>query len=48
VKKELPKESEQFVEIDRDMKEIMAQGCEIKNAMKFCTIPNMLKRLEKI
>lgn len=48
VKKELPKESEQFVEIDRDMKEIMAQGCEIKNSMKFCTIPGMLKRLEKI
>lgn len=48
VKKELPKESEQFVGIDRDMKEIMASGCEIKNILKFCTVPNMLKRLEKI
>lgn len=27
VKKELPKESEQFVGIDKNMKEIMDQGC---------------------
>ncbi len=26
----------------------MAQGCEIKNTLKFCTIEGMLKRLEKI
>jgi dynein heavy chain len=48
VKKELPKESEQFVGIDREMKEIMNNGCEIKNVLKFCTISGMLKRLEKI
>lgn len=30
------------------MKEIMHTGCEIKNTLKFCTIPGMLKRLEKI
>lgn len=30
------------------MKDIMAQGCEIKNALKFCTIPDLLKKLEAI
>jgi len=30
------------------MKEIMKNGCDIKNAMKFCTIEGMLKRLESI
>ena len=48
VKKELPHESEQFVGIDRDMKEIMAKGCDVKNVLGFCTIAGMLKRLEKI
>lgn len=48
VKKELPKESEQFVGIDRSMKEIMDQGVAVKNILKFCTIGGMLKNLEKI
>nr|SYZ35238.1 PtDNAH9b [Paramecium tetraurelia] len=48
VKKELPKESEQFVGIDKNMKEIMESGCQIKIILKFCTQPNMLKSLEKI
>lgn len=26
----------------------MAKGCEVKNVLQFCTIPGMLKRLEKI
>ena len=37
VKKELPNESKQFIGIDRDMKEVMAGGCLIKNTLKFCT-----------
>lgn len=48
VKKELPNESKHFITIDQHMKEVMAQGCQIKNAMKFCTIQGLLKRLEKI
>lgn len=48
VKKELPNESQQFIGIDRNMKEIMASGSEIKNILNFCTIAGMLKRLEAI
>jgi len=48
VQKELPRESEQFVGIDKEMKEIMAKGCQVLNVKKFCTIDGMLKRLEKI
>ena len=48
VKKELPQESEKFITIDKDTKEIMHTGCEIKNILKFCTQPGMLKKLEVI
>lgn len=48
VKKELPRESEQFVGIDKDMKEIMKQGETVKNAIKFCTSEGLLKHLEQI
>ena len=48
VKKELPRESEKFVDIDRNMKDIMEKGCDIKNILKFCTISGMLKKLEVI
>ena len=48
VKKELPHESEQFVEIDKNMKDIMSQGVETKIILNFCRLPGMLKRLEKI
>lgn len=48
VKKELPNESKQFVEIDNDMKEIMKGGESEKNCIKFCTASGLLKRLEKI
>lgn len=37
VKKELPNESKQFVQIDIDMKEIMKSGVSILNVLKFCT-----------
>jgi len=48
VKKELPRESEQFVEIDREVKEIMLIGNGIRIAKEFCTQNNMLRNLEKI
>jgi dynein heavy chain len=48
VKKELPNESKAFIGIDIDVKEIMAKGVEVKNVKNFCTIDNMLKRLQKI
>ena len=37
VQKELPKETELFKEIDKDMKKIMKEGCEIKTCTNFCT-----------
>ena len=48
VKKELPETSQKFVGIDKDMREIMSKGGEVKNILKFCTIEGMFKRLEKI
>jgi dynein heavy chain len=30
------------------MKDVMANGCQIKNALKFCTQDGLLKRLEKV
>lgn len=48
VKKELPKESENFVDIDKDMKAIMQDGGKVKNILLFCTKPGMLKQLEEI
>jgi dynein heavy chain len=48
VKKELPEISQQFVSIDKNMREIMAKGGEVRNILKFCTIDGMYKRLEKI
>ncbi|KRW98533.1 P-loop containing nucleoside triphosphate hydrolase [Pseudocohnilembus persalinus] len=48
VKRELPKESESFIEIDLNMKEIMAEGASIKLALPFCTSDGLLRRLEEI
>lgn len=48
VKKELPEVSQQFISIDKDMREIMGKGAEVKNILKFCTIDGMYKRLDKI
>jgi dynein heavy chain len=48
VKKELPEISAQFVGIDKDMRDIMKSGGEVKNILKFCTIEGMYKRLDKI
>ena len=48
MKKELPEVSSQFVGIDKDMRDVMTKGGDIKNILKFCTIDGMYKRLEKI
>lgn len=48
VKKELPKESENFVGIDKDMKVIMSEGGKVKNILEFCTKAGMLNKLEEI
>jgi len=47
VKKELPKESEQFVEIDKSVKSILAEGKQILRPLEFCTQENIMKRLEQ-
>ena len=48
VKKELPKESEQFVDIDKEVKNILAEGKKIMNALKFCNQENVMSRLEEV
>lgn len=48
VKKDLPKESEQFIHIDKNMKTIMEQGNKIKNVLQFCTQPDIFKKLDQI
>ena len=42
VKKELPNESEKFVDIDRNVKEILANGAEVENVKRFCNQEDML------
>ena len=46
MKKELPNESEKFVDIDRNVKLILANGNENDNVKKFCNQENMLHQLE--
>lgn len=46
VKRELPEQSKSFIDIDKNMKEIMADGNQIKNVLKFCTQPHVLKKCE--
>ena len=48
VKKELPTESKNFIDIDKDTKAIMLSGKNIKNILSFCTQNNVLKTLEDI
>jgi dynein heavy chain len=47
VKKELPDDSDKFVGIDMDVKEILKQGFEIRSAKEFCNQSNIFARLEK-
>lgn len=47
VKKELPEESDKFVGIDTDVKEILSQGGQMMLTKEFCNQPNIFSRLEK-
>ncbi len=47
VKKELPDETDKFVGIDMDVKEILRNGGEIRSAKDFCNQGNVFQRLEK-
>ncbi len=47
VKKELPDESERFVSIDMDVKEILKKGFDTKVTKDFCNEPGIFARLEK-
>ena len=47
VKKELPDETDKFVGIDMDVKEILKNGGEIRSAKDFCNQGNVFQRLEK-
>jgi dynein heavy chain len=48
VKKELPKQSEAFIGIDKDVKEILADGYKKQVALDFCSQPNVLPDLERV
>jgi len=47
VKKELPKESIKFIEIDKSVKAILAEGHKIKKPLEFCILPHIFPGLEK-
>ncbi|CAG9313552.1 unnamed protein product [Blepharisma stoltei] len=48
VKKELPQESEKFIDIDKEVKEIMKQGDSLDIVKNFCMLEGIGKRLEKV
>ena len=48
MKKELPEDSERFVEIDKEVKAILADGFEKKKAIEFCTQDTIMGRLEEV
>ena len=48
VKKELPKESEKFETIDKNVREILDDGYKKKIALDFCNQDYVLKALEKV
>eukprot|EP00931_Biecheleriopsis_adriatica_P101533 TRINITY_DN7664_c0_g1_i1.p1 TRINITY_DN7664_c0_g1~~TRINITY_DN7664_c0_g1_i1.p1 ORF type:complete len:4295 (+),score=1011.97 TRINITY_DN7664_c0_g1_i1:399-12887(+) len=43
VKKELPEESERFLEIDDDVKAVLARGAEVRTAKEFCCEPGLFQ-----
>jgi dynein heavy chain len=47
VKKELPEESDKFIGIDMEVKEILKQGFEVQSAKDFCNQGNIFQKLEK-
>ena len=48
VKKELPKESVKFVDIDKDVKRILADGFQKKKTIAYCTQDWVLRDLETV
>jgi len=48
VKKELPKESEKFIGIDKEVKKILSNGFEKKKAIDYCTQEWVLPGLENV
>ena len=48
VKKELPRESQKFVDIDKDVKKILADAFQKKIALNFCSQDWVLPDLEKV
>ncbi len=48
VKKELPKDSERFVEIDKEVKSILKDGEQKKKALVFCNQEHVMSRLEEV
>lgn len=48
VKKELPKESEKFVGIDKEVKKILADGFKKQKALDFSTQEHVMHSLEDV
>ena len=48
IKKKLPNESEQFAEIDHEIKNILVDGKRIINVLDFCNQENIKSKLEKV
>lgn len=48
VKKELPKESLKFVNIDKEVRSMLAEGKQVMKCIKYCNENNILKWLEDI
>ena len=48
VKKELPEQSEKFVGIDKEVKDILRDGANKKKCLDFCIQDNIFKRLEEV
>ena len=44
----MPEDSERFVEIDKEVKAILADGFEKKKAIEFCTQDTIMGRLEEV
>ncbi len=48
MKRELPEESTQFIGIDKEVKDILADGVNKKKCLDFCIQENIFKRLEEV
>jgi dynein heavy chain, axonemal len=48
VKKELPQESIKFIQIDQEVREILADGFKLQKSLDFCIQPHILPGLEKV